>query len=142
MRPRNRCSRSYLIEKFQNDFLFLTTAQAPTCRAMNASPLLLKKYRTRYKKTNPIWSGKRGLNSRPSAWQADALPTELLPHILQIFPTLFSTTPNCLISRSGTLHVSLARSNGAGSRIRTEAGKADGLQDRSNRPLWESSIFC
>ena len=27
------------------------------------------------------WSGKRGSNSRPSAWKADALPTELFPHI-------------------------------------------------------------
>ncbi len=26
-------------------------------------------------------SGKRGSNSRPSAWEADALPTELLPQI-------------------------------------------------------------
>jgi hypothetical protein len=26
-------------------------------------------------------SGKRGSNSRPSAWEADALPTELLPLI-------------------------------------------------------------
>ena len=26
-------------------------------------------------------SGKRGSNPRPSAWEADALPTELLPHI-------------------------------------------------------------
>ena len=25
------------------------------------------------------WSGRRGSNSRPSAWEADALPTELLP---------------------------------------------------------------
>ena len=25
------------------------------------------------------WSGKRDSNSRPSAWEADALPTELLP---------------------------------------------------------------
>ena len=25
------------------------------------------------------WSGRRGSNPRPSAWQADALPTELLP---------------------------------------------------------------
>ena len=29
-----------------------------------------------------IWSGKRGSNSRHSAWKADALPTELFPHIL------------------------------------------------------------
>ena len=26
-----------------------------------------------------FWSGRRGSNSRPSAWKADALPTELLP---------------------------------------------------------------
>ena len=30
------------------------------------------------------WSGRRGLDPRPSAWQADALPTELLPHMSQI----------------------------------------------------------
>ena len=28
------------------------------------------------------WSGKRGSNPRPSAWEADALPTELLPRCL------------------------------------------------------------
>ena len=27
------------------------------------------------------WSGRRGSNPRPSAWKADALPTELLPQI-------------------------------------------------------------
>ena len=27
-----------------------------------------------------FWSGKRDSNPRPSAWEADALPTELLPH--------------------------------------------------------------
>jgi hypothetical protein len=27
-----------------------------------------------------LWSGRRGSNSRHSAWEADALPTELLPH--------------------------------------------------------------
>ncbi len=32
-------------------------------------------------------SGKRGSNSRPSAWEADALPTELLPHVF--FPAFF-----------------------------------------------------
>ena len=26
-----------------------------------------------------LWSGRRGSNPRPSAWKADALPTELLP---------------------------------------------------------------
>ena len=29
---------------------------------------------------NNAWSGRRGSNSRHSAWKADALPTELLPH--------------------------------------------------------------
>lgn len=28
-----------------------------------------------------LWSGIRGLNPLPSAWQADALPNELIPHI-------------------------------------------------------------
>src|SRR5690606_3196716 len=28
----------------------------------------------------PTKSGRRGSNPRPSAWEADALPTELLPH--------------------------------------------------------------
>ena len=34
------------------------------------------------------WSGKRGSNPRPSAWKADALPTELLPLLYntQTFP--------------------------------------------------------
>lgn len=31
--------------------------------------------------------------------------------------------------------------SGAGGRIRTDVGKAYGLQDRSNRPLWDTSIF-
>ena len=29
-----------------------------------------------------MWSGKRDSNPRPSAWEADALPTELLPRYL------------------------------------------------------------
>src|SRR5262245_13722530 len=29
------------------------------------------------------WSGRRVSNSRHSAWKADALPTELLPHLVQ-----------------------------------------------------------
>ena len=30
------------------------------------------------------WSGKRDSNSRPSGWQPDALPTELLPRSMEI----------------------------------------------------------
>ncbi len=33
-------------------------------------------------------SGKRGSNSRPSAWEADALPTELLPQVKNKQPLL------------------------------------------------------
>jgi hypothetical protein len=29
--------------------------------------------------TKTVWSGRRGSNSRHSAWKAEALPTELLP---------------------------------------------------------------
>ena len=32
------------------------------------------------------WSGRRGSNSRHSAWKADALPTELLPHNMIVVP--------------------------------------------------------
>ena len=32
--------------------------------------------------SNTYQSGKRDSNPRPSAWEADALPTELLPHSL------------------------------------------------------------
>ena len=31
-----------------------------------------------------LWSGRRGSNPRPSAWKADALPTELLPHRIKV----------------------------------------------------------
>ena len=30
-----------------------------------------------------LWSGQRGSNPRPSAWEADALPTELCPRLHQ-----------------------------------------------------------
>ena len=30
------------------------------------------------------WSGQRGSNPRPSAWEADALPTELLPRLARV----------------------------------------------------------
>ena len=43
--------------------------------------------RTNYsQKTTPVgmvsWSGKRDSNPRPSAWEANALPTELFPHAI------------------------------------------------------------
>lgn len=34
-------------------------------------------------------SGKRGSNPRPSAWEADALPTELLPLVCKYKNTIF-----------------------------------------------------
>jgi hypothetical protein len=35
-----------------------------------------------------MWSGRRGSNSRHSAWEADALPTELLPRCRRIYHSL------------------------------------------------------
>ncbi len=42
-------------------------------------------------------SGRRDSNSRPSAWKADALPTELLPHIIY-----FESETHCGESRIRT----------------------------------------
>ncbi len=39
---------------------------------------LLHKFPTHHRS---YWSGKRDSNPRPSAWKADALPTELFPHV-------------------------------------------------------------
>ena len=39
-----------------------------------------KKDDARWASSGLLLSGKRGSNPRPSAWEADALPTELLPH--------------------------------------------------------------
>src|SRR5690554_40498 len=55
-------------------------------------------------------SGRRGSNSRHSAWKADALPTELLPHC-----TFFKSS--CDFSKSGR----------RGSNSRHSAWKADAL---------------
>ena len=42
-------------------------------------------------------SGKRDSNSRPSAWEADALPTELFPHRM-FFGNGISPEPDCKYS--------------------------------------------
>ncbi len=54
-------------------------AQLPDCakRYVGAGATLVSNYYT-------LMSGKRGSNSRPSAWEADALPTELLPLLLAV----------------------------------------------------------
>ena len=44
-----------------------------------------KKDDARWASSGLLLSGKRGSNPRPSAWEADALPTELFPQmVLQI----------------------------------------------------------
>ena len=51
------------------------------------SPAVLRRRRADQRRAHPTrrplrgWSGRRGSNSRHSAWKADALPTELLPHV-------------------------------------------------------------
>jgi hypothetical protein len=47
-----------------------------------------------------IWSGIRGSNSRPIPWQGIALPTELIPHVLQKKLSHASALPDRLPSRS------------------------------------------
>ena len=39
-------------------------------------------------------SGKRDSNSRPSAWEADALPTELLPRVLELVIQIYIISGN------------------------------------------------
>ena len=46
---------------------------------MNSRPLPYQGSALPLSYTGVVWSGRRGSNPRPSAWKADALPTELLP---------------------------------------------------------------
>ena len=41
-----------------------------------------------------LWSGKRDSNPRPSAWEADALPTELFPHSKHKVTPIFRLSKN------------------------------------------------
>ena len=48
--------------------------------------------------SNKTWSGKRDSNPRHSAWEADALPTELLPQLYNLFYTSpFLPLQNCFL---------------------------------------------
>src|ERR1051325_189411 len=69
-----------------------------------------------------VWSGRRGSNSRPSAWKADALPTELLPpaETMNDECGMMNERQNCLSSIIH--HSAFIVRNGAGGRIRTYVG--------------------
>ncbi len=68
----------------------------------------------------PKWSGKRDSNPRPSAWKADALPTELFPRWVWAGAALVQD------GREGQC---LRRRNGGGRWIRTTVGvEPTGLQ--------------
>src|SRR6478609_8671524 len=82
--------------------------------------------RTEHEKTpdesGVFWSGRPDSNRRHSAWKADTLPTELLPHgvgVIGLEPTTSaSQTPratNCATPRSAALapHLSIGK-EGAG----------------------------
>src|SRR5687768_1202316 len=59
------------------------------------SPLLRTSEPRTFERPNAVAvkvSGRRGSNPRPSAWEADALPTELLPHS-QNRPAVYSEPP-------------------------------------------------
>ena len=49
------------------------------CRESSRNPLSVLSPQTRSPETRRARSGTRGSNPRPSAWEADALPTELVP---------------------------------------------------------------
>ena len=49
----------------------------------------------------PSWSGKRGSNPRPSAWKADALPSELFPPLNPKRPSSSVPTIYLLVGRGG-----------------------------------------
>ena len=112
------------------------------------------------------WSGRRGSNSRHSAWKAEALPTELLPPTDDAFPSgkkfMECPTPRGHFkTHTGRSHVvstaaTSARNrnllhqtpfmNGGGGRIRTSEGFADRFTVCSLWPLgnptgliWRSS---
>ena len=53
---------------------------------MNSRPLPYQGSALPLSYTGVVWSGRRGSNPRPSAWKADALPTELLPRIIPALP--------------------------------------------------------
>ena len=86
-----------------------------------------------------IWSGKRGSNSRPSAWKADALPTELLPQKSAIFAGFPAAPRKC---KQVWHFARLARelrlfSQTCGeSRIRTYEGIASRFTVCPSWPLW------
>ncbi len=46
----------------------------------------------------PYWSGRRGSNPRPSAWKADALPTELLPQKTKLSIHFYKKSGNAAIA--------------------------------------------
>jgi hypothetical protein len=62
---------------------------------------LIKKHKDNYQTRNV--SGRRDSNPRPSAWKADALPTELLPHLSCLFSQ--QEFPFCGESRIRTYEV-------------------------------------
>ena len=70
----------------------------------------------------PVWSGRRDSNSRPSAWKADALPTELHP-LFEI--SNFRSEIRLLFfkPRISNLKSKISISDGAGGRIRTCVGR-------------------
>ena len=60
---------------------YIKKSELSQCRELNSGPFLTKKRSTTELHRLVIFlSGRPGSNRRHSAWKADALPTELLPH--------------------------------------------------------------
>ena len=64
---------------------------------MNSRPLPYQGSALPLSYTGVVWSGRRGSNPRPSAWKADALPTELLP----LFRFFWPIAASCFASSVG-----------------------------------------
>ncbi len=59
-------------------------------RDLNPRPLPYQGSALPLSYTGNDWSGRRGSNSRPLAWKANALPTELLPHLFILWAKMDS----------------------------------------------------
>ena len=77
------------------------------------------------------WSGRRGSNSRPLAWKARALPTELLP-LIPVFRTLHIRPLGHLIREQTTMASQETRPSGKGL---TEAPADSAGQKCPNRTI-------
>ncbi len=79
------CRRTY-IRRLPQPAAFMYKNSFPYHKSL----YIAKKEEICHQKSSFSMSGKRDSNPRPSAWEADALPTELLPHCFRFRGTKVS----------------------------------------------------